>query len=90
MWVKGSELTLSASAAVILATSVRARNRIAGDALAMSQSSGNRTGPDGGGGAGAAGGVLGTAGAGVGGAVGVAGVVGLFGGNGRVTWGSQS
>lgn len=51
---------------------------------------GNRTGLDGGGGAATIGGVLAVAGTADGGDAGARGLVGLFGGNGRVTWSSQS
>ena len=95
--VKGRDVTLSASAGVSRATSVSARNLMAGPAWVSSQSSGNRTGVDGGGGAGggeggATGGTRGppavTAADDVG--VALAGRVGLFGDDGRVTRGSQS
>jgi hypothetical protein len=78
------------------ATSVSARYLMAGPAWARSQSSGKRTGVDGGagagGGGGATGGTRGPPGATAEDDVGVAlaGMVGVFGDDGRVTRGSQS
>jgi hypothetical protein len=64
---------------------------MAGEAFAMSQSRGKSTGLGGGaGGAGATGGVMAAGDATVAAAIGDVEVVGVFGGNGRVTGGSQS
>ena len=94
--VKGNALTNSVSAGVSRATSVSTRYLIDGDACAISQSSGMRTGLGGSGGdggaatCGATGGATGPVCAAEGGGTDTLGVSELFDGDGRVTRGSQS